>query len=156
MNNKKMTIEELVEKMHSIKAEDLKELPGGGFFCGELPDADEEKCECCGECELTGEEMISIPLSRFEELFAKAMSLDILKATLRRKGEVNNDIVWAVTGADPSLPIKDLKDKADTYWGYYSKEKEKSERLEAEVADLKRHIATLMPDEEDQEEGGNG
>ena len=49
-----------------------------------------------------------------------------------------------------------LKDKADAYWGYYSKEKEKSERLEAEVADLKRHIATLMPDEEDQEEGGNG
>ena len=145
--DQKMTKEQLVEMLHNIKPEDL--------HYGGKPDVTEEDetCECCEEC-IDKEMLIPVPVSRYEELFAKATALDILSAALKRKGEVSEDIVWAVTGAEVDIQVRNLKQKADDYWGYYSEEKKKTEALEAKVKDLQKYIDSLMPEEE--EEGGNG
>lgn len=139
-DNKKMDTEKMVEILHNIKAEDLKQLPSGGFLFGDLPKFD---CDECEEAELEFEPTVEVELSRYDELMAKATAFDILTAAMKRKGEVSDDIVWAVTGAEPEPEIKKLQQKSDDYWRYYTKEKEKTEELQALVVKLRKEIEVL-------------
>lgn len=137
-NNEKKLPKGLLEALHNLKEEDL-------HYGGTL--------------EMTSEEeeglIIEVPLSRYEEMMQKATAFDILTAAVRRKGEVSAEIVWAVTGADPDVPIKELKEQSDKYWGYYTKEREKNEQLQKKVEKLQQMVDALSCAEEP-EEGGNG
>lgn len=85
--------------------------------------------------------LVTIDAEHYEMLVAKAAALDILTADIRKRGEIHNEVVWAVTGADPEHEIKEaLKDK-DQAWGFYWKEKNKAEELQGKVADLQRKLS---------------
>lgn len=155
MEHKKMTIEELVEKMHSIKAEDLKELPGGGFMLGDLPDFSED-CECCEECELAEETYIEVPLSRYDELMSKSTAFDILTSALKRKGEINDDIVWAVTGVEVEPEIEKLKKESSERFNWYWQQKERADKLQNTVKELTKVIEDMQQKPEPDPEVSQG
>lgn len=137
---KKKLPEGLLDALHNLKEEDL-------HYGGTL--------ELTKETE-TEELFIEVPLNRYEELMQKSAAFDILTAAVRRKGEVSAEIVWAVTGADPEVPIKELKELADKYWGYYSKEREKTEQLQMKVVKLQQMVDALSCGDEGPGEGGKG
>ena len=141
-NNEKKLPEGLLDALHNLKEEDLK-------YGGTIQINDDS------ENVLEEELVIEVPLSRYEELMQKATAFDILTASVRRKGEVSAEIVWAVTGSDPDVPIKKLKEESDKYWGYYTKEREKNEQLQKKVDKLQQMVDALSCAEEP-EEGGNG
>lgn len=85
---------------------------------------------------ITIDETVVISPDKFEKLCAKAAALDILTASIQRSGEVKDDIVLAVTGALPNHDIEELKKENSNNWGYYWKEKQKTEALEAKLAQL--------------------
>ena len=86
--------------------------------------------------EITIDETVVISPDKFEKLCAKAAALDILTASIQRSGEVKDDIVLAVTGALPNHDIEELKKENSNNWGYYWKEKQKVEALEAKCSQL--------------------
>ena len=86
--------------------------------------------------EITIDETVVISPDKFEKLCAKAAALDILTASIQRSGEVKPDIVLAVTGALPNHDIEELKKENSNNWGYYWKEKQKVEALEAKCSQL--------------------
>ena len=86
--------------------------------------------------EITIDETVVISPDKFERLCAKAAALDILTASIRRKGEVNEDIVWAVTGAEPDTVVEKLKKEVSERFDWYWREKQKAEALEARICKL--------------------
>lgn len=88
--------------------------------------------------EITIDETVIISPEKFEQLCSKAAALDILTASIQRSGEVKSDIVLAVTGALPNHDIEELKKENQNNWNYYWKEKQRTEALEAKLAQLER------------------
>ena len=86
--------------------------------------------------EIMIDEVVVITPDKFEQLCSKAAALDILTAAVSRKGEVNADIVWAVTGASADAVVQDLKKDAAQKLDWYWKEHTKVERMEASIAKL--------------------
>ena len=96
--------------------------------------------------------LVTIDADHYEELVSKAAALDILTADLKKRGSVNDEVVWAVTGADPDRGIKDaLKDK-DQAWSLYWKAQKRLEELEKELADA--NIALQKQEREKEEDHG--
>ena len=107
------------------------------------------------------EDRASILNSEYRELVSKATALDILSAAMQRMGKVDDNLVWAVTGANPDKQIKELQAEKDRYWEWYSKEREKAEGLQKQVETLQRKlneteatIEALRQDEETEESNG--
>ena len=94
--------------------------------------------------EITIDETVVISPDKFERLCAKAAALDILTAAVSRKGEVNADIVWAVTGASADTVVQNLKKDAAQKLDWYWNEKQKVEKLEARVAQLESTKLSLL------------
>jgi hypothetical protein len=93
--------------------------------------------------------LVTIDADHYEELVSKAAALDILTADLKKRGSVNDEVVWAVTGADPDRGIKDaLKDK-DQAWSLYWKAQKRLEELEKELADAKIALQNLEREKEE-------
>ena len=82
--------------------------------------------------------LVTLPVDHFEMLVSKAAALDILKSDLERRNDVNDDIVRAVTGALTNHELEKLAKDKETYWGYYWKEKEKTESQALKIANLER------------------
>ena len=89
------------------------------------------------------DEQVIISPAKFEELCSKAAALDILKASLQRGGKVNEDIAWAVTGANPDRDVEEVRKDKEMWWNNYWKEKEQKEQLEKKVVGLEKQIADL-------------
>ena len=65
----------------------------------------------------------------------KAAMFDCLASAVKLTGEVDDDLVKAITGnlsQEEMVPKKD----ADNYWSYYMREQKKTKELEEKVASL--------------------
>ena len=90
------------------------------------------------------DDVVVITPEKFEQLCSKAAALDILTAAVSRKGEVNADIVWAVTGASANVVVENLKKDAAQKLDWYWNERQKVEKLEARVAQLESTKLRLL------------
>ena len=91
--------------------------------------------------ELMDPGLVMVETDHYEELVAKAAALDILTASIRRKGEVNADIVWAVTGAQADPEIEKAKKESSERFDWYWREKQRADQLHEENEKLKRKLA---------------
>lgn len=94
---------------------------------------EQDKNITCGSTETEDfEETILIPLSEYRQLVSKCAALEILSASIRKTGKINNDIVRAVTGS-----LEDeTKKECDIYWGYYVNEKKKTDEQAKIISQL--------------------
>lgn len=93
--------------------------------------------------------LVTIDADHYEELVSKAAALDILTADLKKRGSVNDEVVWAVTGADPDRGIKDALKDEDQAWSLYWKAQKRLEELEKELADAKIALQNLEREKEE-------
>ena len=107
------------------------------------PDPDYTIEDIDGKLDIQIDEQVIISPAKFEELCSKATALDILKASLQRGGKVNEDIAWAVTGANPDRDVEEVRKDKEMWWNNYWKEKEQKEQLEKKVVGLEKQIADL-------------
>lgn len=79
--------------------------------------------------------MVMIDADRYEKLISKAAALDILTAHIRTTGEINEDVVRAITG---TLEATDLVPKAesDAYFNWYMEQKKKADEQSKKIASL--------------------
>ena len=132
-DNKKKIPEGLLEALHRIKAEDLQ-------YGGEIKIVDEAE---------TAEMTVEVPLGRYEDLLENSVRFKILKTDYESRGKIDEDVAQAVMGATKN----EYREKADRYFDQYWQEKEKRERLEKQVANLKAEIDGLKAKpESDQKE----
>ena len=96
--------------------------------------------------------LVTIDADHYEELVSKAAALDILTADLKKRGSVNDEVVWVVTGADPDRGIKDALYEKDQAWSLYWKAQKHLDELEKELADAK--IALQNQEREKEEDHG--
>lgn len=147
MENNKKIPEELLDLLHNIKAEDLQ-------YGGEIKIAKE----------VEGEDMIyvEVPLDKYEKMISIVVRFMIMKEDFEKRGDLDKDVFRAVMGATENA----AKERADQYWTYYSREKERREAIEKRLAEMERahHELTeilrqnkIGPFAEDigKEEGGN-
>ena len=69
------------------------------------------------------------------QFIQKAAMFDCLASAIKLTGEVDDDLVKAITGnlsQEEMVPKKD----ADNYWSYYMREQKKTKELEEKVASL--------------------
>ena len=145
--NKKKIPEELLDLLHNVKAEDLQ-------YGGEIKIAKE----------VEGEDMIyvEVPLDKYEKMISIVERFTIMKEDFEKRGDLDKDVFRAVMGATENA----AKERADQYWTYYSREKERREAIEKRLAEMERahHELTeilrqnkIGPFAEDigKEEGGN-
>ena len=71
------------------------------------------------------------------ELIQKAAMFDCLASAVKLTGEVDEDLVKAITG---NLAQEEMvpKKNADSYWDYYMREQKKTKQLEEKVSSLER------------------
>ena len=77
------------------------------------------------------------------EYIQKSALYDCLAAAVKLTGEVNEDLVKAITGnlqQEEMVPKKD----ADSYWNFYMQEMKKSKDLAEKVAGLERDNKELL------------
>ena len=76
------------------------------------------------------------------QFIQKAAMFDCLASAIKLTGEVDDDLVKAITGnlsQEEMVPKKD----ADNYWSYYMREQKKTKELEEKVASLERALDEL-------------
>ena len=93
--------------------------------------------------------MVTVDVDRYEKLVAKAAALDILTASIQRKGDIDDDVVLAVTGAIPSKEIEELKRDKDNYMTKYWQERDKNEKLQRKLAEAECSLNELHRDDPD-------
>lgn len=146
-DNKKKIPEGLLEARYKVKAEDLQ-------YGREILVADEAE---------TAEMTVEVPLVKYEEMIALVVRFNIMKEDFEKRGDLDKDVFRAVMGATENA----AKERADQYWTYYSREKERREAIEKRLADMERahHELTEIlrqnkigpfAEEAGKEEGGNG
>lgn len=81
--------------------------------------------------------LVPVFADHYEELVSKAAALDILTAQIRATGEINETVVRAITG---TLDCSEMvpKTEADSYWGYYMKEKKKTDEMSLRLVSLEK------------------
>ena len=146
--NKKKIPEGLLEALHKVKAEDLQ-------YGGEIKIVD--------EAETADLMTVEVPLAKYEEMIALVVRFNIMKEDFEKRGDLDKDVFRAVMGATENA----AKERADQYWTYYSREKERREAIEKRLADMERahHELTEIlrqnkigpfAEEARKEEGDNG
>ena len=76
------------------------------------------------------------------EFIQKTAMFDCLASAIKLTGEVDDDMVRAITG---NLSQEEMvpKKEADNYWNYYMREQKKTKELEEKVASLERALDEL-------------
>ena len=71
------------------------------------------------------------------QFIQKAAMFDCLASAIKLTGEVDEDLVKAITG---TLTQEEMvpKKNADSYWDYYIREQKKTKQLEEKVSSLER------------------
>lgn len=86
--------------------------------------------------------LVTLPVDHYEELVSKAAALDILTSCIQITGEVDNDIVKAVTGTITKVDMVP-KTEVDEVWNYYTHKDEENSKLKQEIASLTRANSEL-------------
>ena len=102
--------------------------------------------------------IVIVELNHYEELVSKAAALDILTASMTRTGKVDDDVVWAVTGAKVDSEIEKLRKEKDDAWNIYWKEHNRAEDLRKKLCEAEEKLKVMCdgksdqarPDEEEQ------
>ena len=97
------------------------------------------------------------------EFIQKAAMFDCLASAIKLTGEVDDDLVRAITG---NLSQEEMvpKKEADNYWNYYMREQKKTKELEEKVASLehaRKELTEIIKQNHigpyaETAEGGNG
>lgn len=93
---------------------------------------------------IDADEIVIIHPGEYRELCSKAAALDILSASLHRTGEVNDDLVWAVTGAKAEPEVEKLKKEIADRFDWYWREKNRADKLQEHVDALEIRLKEMQ------------